>query len=86
LQERVFELSADAIGAEDGPFEVAAQPSSAESRFDEHLQQTYVAYAGNEIPSEEHVDEHQFDSSDSLEQPLPPISMYVSFSTFLARC
>jgi hypothetical protein len=77
LQERVYELSADTIRAEEGPFEVAAQPQPVEPQFDEQLQQTYVAYAGEETQNEENILQHQFDSSEYSEQPLPPLSLYV---------
>lgn len=82
LRETVFELPAETVTAEDDPFEVAAPPLSVESQFDEQLEHTYVAYSRREIPNEDNIIEDQFESSDSLERPLPAISLYVCYSLF----
>jgi hypothetical protein len=82
-QEIIFELPADTNRVVDGPFEIAALPLSAESQFDEQLQHTYVAYAAQEIQNKENNIKAHFESSGHLEQPLPPVSVYVHCYTLL---
>jgi hypothetical protein len=72
LQQTIFELPAETINNENGPFEIATNQFDTESRFDEQLQQ---AYLGNGHQNEENLPENDFQLSDNvLEQPLPPIS------------
>lgn len=82
LQETIYELPADTIRVEDGPFEVAAVPLSAESQFDDQLQRNYVTYSGHEAQNDRNNLEGHLDWSDSPEQPLPPIPLYVWYPSF----
>ena len=72
MDQVIFELPADTNRVENGPFEISTHPLSSESQFDEHLQHTYVAYAAHQ--NDENISREDLDDN-SLEQPLPPISL-----------